>query len=307
VDVDHDPVRVLVPWDLTAEHGPWPPGLHVGVYDGTADPPADLSQVEMYVVPYATPRAIPLIKEMPALEVVQVITAGYENVVPLLGPGMILSNGRTLHDASTAEHALALILAAQRDLPQWVLQQAESQWKSHFTRSLADSQVVVVGFGSIGQALGRRLVACEATVIGVASTAREGVHGVDELPELLPHADIAVLVLPDLPATRNLFDAAMLARLPDGALVVNVGRGTAVDTAALHAETSVGRLRAALDVTNPEPLPADHPLWTDPGVIITPHVAGGSATFYPRARRFVAAQVRRFAAGQPLDNVVATG
>ena len=129
----------------------------------------------------------------------------------------------------------------------------------------------------------------------------------DELSELLPQADIAALVLPDLPSTRNLFDAEMLAHLPDGALVVNVGRGTAIDTAALHAETSAGRLRAALDVTNPEPLPADHPLWTDPGVIITPHVAGGSATFYPRARRFVAAQVCRFAAGQPLDNVVATG
>ena len=317
MDVDHDPVRVLVPWDLTAEHGPWPDGLRVGVYDGVAEPPGDLSHVEMYVVPYARPAAIPLIKEMPALEVVQVITAGYENVLPFLGPGVTLSNGRTLHDASTAEHALALILAAQRDLPVWFAQQsgpAEGRWKSHFTRSLADSRVVVVGYGSIGQALGRRLAACEAAVIGVASRARPAgdapgteVHAVAELPELLPHADIAVLVVPDLPATRNLFDATMLAHLPDGALVVNVGRGTAIDTAALHAETSSGRLRAALDVTNPEPLPADHPLWTDPGVIITPHVAGGSATFYPRARRFVAAQVRRFAAGQPLDNVVATG
>lgn len=311
MDADHDAVRVLVPWELTAEFGRWPAGLTVGVYDGTAEPPGDLSRVEMYVVPYATPHAVPLIKEMPALRVIQVITAGYENVLPFTGPGVTLSNGRGLHDASTAEHALALILAAQRDLPVWFAQQAgppEERWRSHFTRSLADSRVAVVGYGSIGQALGRRLAAAEATVIGVASRARpdEGVHGVDELPELLPHADIAVLVLPDTPTTRGLFDAAMLAHLPDGALVVNVGRGSAVDTAALHAETSAGRLRAALDVTNPEPLPADHPLWSDPGVIITPHVAGGSATFYPRARRFVAAQVRRFASGQPIDNVIVT-
>jgi phosphoglycerate dehydrogenase-like enzyme len=297
------------------------------VYDGTGEPPRDLSRVEMYVVPYATPHAVPLIKEMPALRVIQVITAGYENVLPFTGPGVTLSNGRGLHDASTAEHALALILAAQRDLPVWFAQQAgppEERWQSHFTRSLADSRVAVVGYGSIGQALGRRLEAAEATVIGVASRARPAgtahgvdvpgvtvpgvdVHGVDELPELLPHADIAVLVLPDTPATRGLFDAAMLAHLPDGALVVNVGRGSAIDTAALHAETSAGRLRAALDVTNPEPLPADHPLWSDPGVIVTPHVAGGSATFYPRARRFVARQVRRFAAGEPLENVITAG
>lgn len=312
MNVDHEAPRVLVPWDLTAEFGPWPTGLRVGVYDGTGEPPDDLSQVEMYVVPYATPRAVPLIKKLPALKVVQVITAGYENVVPLLGPGTVLSNGRTLHDASTAEHALALILAAQRDLPVWFGQQSgppSQRWRSHFTRSLADSRVVVVGFGSIGQALGRRLVAAEATVVGVASRARpdEGVHGVDELPGLLPHADIAALVLPDTPTTRDLLDAEMLARLPDGALVVNVGRGSAIDTDALLAECAAGRLRAALDVTNPEPLPSDHPLWTTPGVVITPHVAGGSATFYPRARRFVAAQVRRFTAGEPLDNVVAVG
>jgi phosphoglycerate dehydrogenase-like enzyme len=315
VDADHEAVRVLVPWDLTSEFGPWPAGLGVGVYDGAAEPPAgaDLSTVGMYVVPYARPRAIPLIEEMPALEVVQVITAGYETVLPLIRPGVTLSNGRGLHDASTAEHALALILAAQRDLPQWFGQQVERRWKSHFTRSLADSRVVIVGYGSIGQALGRRLTAAEATVVGVASKARPevdghgGVHGVDELPELLPRADIVVLVLPDTPGTRGLFGAELLGRLPDGALVVNVGRGGAIDTDALHAETATGRLRAALDVTSPEPLPADHPLWTDPGVIITPHVAGGSATFYPRARRFVAEQVRRWAAGQPLHNVVTTG
>jgi phosphoglycerate dehydrogenase-like enzyme len=166
--------------------------------------------------------------------------------------------------------------------------------------------VVIVGYGSIGKALEKRLVACEAEVVRVASRARpaERVHGIEELAGLLPDADIAVLILPDAPDTVRLFGADLMARLPDGALVVNVGRGRTLDTEALAAETATGRLRAALDVTDPEPLPADHPLWAHPGVIITPHIAGGAATFYPRARHFVADQLHRYATGVELRNVV---
>jgi len=300
--------HVLVPWEVADSHGGWPATLRIDVWNGVGDPP-DVSDVSFYAVPYSVPGAADLIGRMPRLRVVQALTAGYEQYTPLLRPGVTLCNGRGLHDASTAEHALGLILAAQRDLPVWVDNQRERRWDPHYTRSLADSRVVIVGYGSIGTALERRLLACEATVVRVASRARpeQRVHGVDALPTLLPEADIVVLILPDTDSTAGIFDAAAMAALPDGALVVNVGRGRTLDTEALAAETGRGRLRAALDVTEPEPLPADHPLWTHPGVLITPHVAGGSATFYPRARRLIADQLHRFTTGQPLRNVVREG
>ncbi|MFE6645210.1 NAD(P)-dependent oxidoreductase [Nocardioides sp. NPDC057772] len=226
-------------------------------------------------------------------------------MLPLIGPEVTLSNGRGLHDASAAEHGLGLILAAQRELPRWVRDQDAGRWQPEHTRSLADSRVVILGYGSIGAALEQRLLACEAEVVRVASRpdADRGVHGVDELPALLPTADIMVLTLPEKPGTIGLIGGEQLALLPDDALVVNIGRGRTLDTGALLAELSTGRLRAALDVVDPEPLPADHPLWST-GAIVTPHVGGGAATFYPRAERLVAEQLRRFAEGRPLLNVV---
>jgi phosphoglycerate dehydrogenase-like enzyme len=301
--------HVLVPWDLREAMGGWPAGLRADVWNGQGPPPSDISDVAFYVVPYGSPSAAELISRMPQVRVVQTLTAGYEDLLPLIGPGTTLCNGRGLHDASTAEHALGLILAAQRDLPIWCANQAQRRWDPHYTRSLADSRVLIVGFGSIGRALERRLLAAEAEVVRVASQARpdERIHGVDELPSLLATADVVVLILPNSADTAGLFDGKLMAALPDHALVVNVGRGRTLDTDALAAETGRGRLRAALDVTEPEPLPADHPLWTHQNVIITPHVAGGSATFYPRARRLVADQLHHFATGQELRNVVRQG
>lgn len=293
--------RVLLPWtDLAV-----PPGLEVTIYDGTAAPPGDLGDIELYVLPYDSGRApIELIGSMPSLRAVQSLSAGVDNVLPLVPAGVRLANGKGLHDLSVAEHALALILAAQRDLPRWIRQQDRGVWEREHTASLADSRVLLVGYGSIGKAVERYLLAGEAEVVRVASTARDGVHGIDELPALLPAADIVVLIVPGGEGTRGLLGAAELAALPDGALVVNVGRGTAIDTDALVAEVGTGRLRAALDVVDPEPLPSDHPLWTDPSVLLTPHIAGGSASFYPRAKRLVETQLARFAAGEPLLNVV---
>jgi phosphoglycerate dehydrogenase-like enzyme len=253
-------------------------------------------------MPYAVPDAVRLLPRLPRLRAVQSLSAGVEKLLPLLPAGVALHNGRGLHDASTAEHALGLILAAQRDLPRWVADQADGRWQPHFTRSLADRRVTIVGYGSIGAALERRLLACEAQVVRVARRARpeQDVHAVSDLPNLLPDTDIVVLVLPENASTAGLFGARELAALPDGALVVNVGRGRTLDTEALLAHTSTGRLRAALDVTDPEPLPAGHPLRRCPGVLITPHVAGGSAAFRPRAERLIVEQVRRFAAGREL-------
>ena len=300
--------RVLLPWDHVARALEGLPGDPViGVWDGVGEPPADLERVEFYVLPYAVDFARDLIARMPALRAVQSLSAGVEKLLPALPPGVVLCNGRGLHDASAAEHALGLILAAQRELPRWVRDQDAGRWEPHFTRSLAGSRVVVVGYGSIGRALERRLDACEAEVVRVARRARpeERVHAVAELPALLPAADIMVLVLPETPQTTGLFGADLMALLPDGALVVNIGRGRTLDTGALVEQARRGRLRAALDVTDPEPLPAGHPLRDCPGVLVTPHVAGGSDTFHPRAERLVTEQVRRFAAGEPLRNVVA--
>jgi phosphoglycerate dehydrogenase-like enzyme len=301
--------RVLVPWksvrdDLAGA------GLTVGVFSGDEPAPDDLGDVVFFTVPYDRPFGMEPLRRLTGVKVVQALTAGYEHLLPLLPDGVTLCNARGLHDASTAEHALALILAAQRELPRWTRAQDLGRWEHTHTRSLAGSRVLVVGYGSIGAALDSRLRACEASTVRVARRPRpedaDGlrVHGVDSLDVLLPEADIVVLISPLTEETRGLLDTRRLALLPDDALVVNVGRGPVLDTAAMLAEASSGRLRAALDVTDPEPLPEGHPLWKCPGVIITPHVAGGAADFYPKAAAFVASQVRAFARGLPLRNVV---
>lgn len=300
--------RVLVPWPEIRDAAA---GLdfEVELFTGEAPGPGGLDDVVFFTVPYDQPFATEPLGRMPKVQVVQALTAGYDNLLGLLPDGATLCNARGLHDASTAEHALALMLAAQRELPRWTRAQDRGDWDHTHTRSLAGSRVVIVGYGSIGGALAARLRACEAEVVGIARRARpaEGVHGAADLDGLLPGADIVVLVTPLTPETAGLMDARRLAMLPDGALVVNVGRGPVLDTGAMLAEAAAGRLRAALDVTDPEPLPAGHPLWGCPGVIITPHVAGGAAAFYPDAARFVAAQLRRFAAGEALANVVVAG
>ncbi|GAA3754843.1 phosphoglycerate dehydrogenase-like enzyme [Spinactinospora alkalitolerans] len=297
--------RVLVPWEQNRDNAA--AALRVDVYDGDSEPPADLSDVTFYVVPYARRQAVGLLERMPRLRAVQLLTAGYEHVLDVLPEGVELCNARGLHDASTAEHAVALTLAAQRELPRWADDQRRHVWRPHFTRSLADSRVLIVGYGSIGAAIEARLRPFETEVVRLARRARpdSGVHGIEELHRLLGAADIVVVVTPHTPETEGLIGAEELALLRDDALVVNVGRGPVIDTAALIAEK--GRVRAALDVTDPEPPPADHPLWEAPGVYLTPHVAGGSAAFYPRARRFVDEQLRRWAAGEPLRNRVRPG
>lgn len=300
--------RVLVQWEQNRDNAPDP--LTVDLYSGGPAPADGLEEVTFYQVPY-TPSTqdvdarLDMIARMPSLRVVQLLSAGYEHVLPLLPDHVTLCNGRGLHDAGTAEHALALILAAQRELPRWALAQREDRWEPVGLRSLADCRVVIIGYGSIGRAIERRLLPFETEVVRVASRARPGVHGIDELHGLLPGTDVVVLVTPLTEATHGLFGAAELALLPDDALVVNVGRGAVLDTGALLAEK--GRVRAALDVTDPEPPPAGHPLWRAPGVFLTPHVAGGSASFYPRARAFMDTQLARWAAGEDLANVVRRG
>jgi len=300
-------VRVWVPYpEFAVDVGSL--GHEVDVFTGQRPPPASIDEVEFYVAPYSfTPAVLELAGEMPSLRVLQVLTAGYEHVLPYLPDGVTLCNARGVHDASTAELALALMLASLRGIPEFVRGQQHAQWLHADHPSLADKTVLIVGYGSIGAAIERRVLPFEARVVRVASKSRpaDDVHGVDELPQLLPAADVVVIIAPLTASTRGLVDANFLASMRDGALLVNVARGAIVDTDALVAELHKGRLLAALDVTEPEPLPADHPLWSAPGVLISPHVGGNTSAFLPRAQRLVHSQVAKFAAGQPVDNVVA--
>ncbi len=283
--------------------------LTVDVFTGEGPAPAGVGEVDFYVAPYSfSAPALELAREMTSLRVLQLLTAGYEHVLPYVPEGVQLCNARGVHDASTAELALTLMLSSLRGIPDFVRAQQHGDWVHAEYPALADKTVLILGYGSIGEAIERRLLPFEVDVIRVASRARpDGVHGVDELPELLPRADVVVIVTPLTPATRHLVDARFLAAMRDGALLVSVARGGVVDTAALLTELQRGRLRAALDVTDPEPLPSDHPLWSAPGVLISPHVGGNSSAFLPRAARLARMQIAKFIAGEPVDNVVAVG
>ncbi|MFJ5724127.1 2-hydroxyacid dehydrogenase [Streptomyces sp. NPDC093149] len=291
-----------------------PDGFDYRFWDGEPDYPADPADCAFYVVPYmkGSEIAVRPLADMTRVRVVQTLTAGIDHVEPGLGllpAGVRLCNAKGVHEASTAELALALILASLRGVPGFVDGQAKEEWRAGFYPALADKSVLIVGYGSIGAAIEDRLAPFEcARVVRVArsarATARGPVHALDDLPALLPGADVVVLSTPLNPSTQGLVDAEFLAAMPDGALLVNVARGGVVDTGALLLELGSGRLRAALDVTDPEPLPAGHPLWHAPNVLITPHVGGSSSAFLPRAKRLVAEQLNRFASGELVRNVV---
>ncbi len=281
--------------------------ISTDLYTGADDVPASAAEVEFYVVPYSFGvEPLELAAKLPALRVMQTLTAGYDHALPFVPPGVTLCSARGVHDASTAELALTLTLASLRGIPDFVRGQDAAQWRPAAKPSLADRHVLIVGYGSIGAAIERRLLPFETTVTRVARRPRpdDGVHGIAELPALLPDADVVIVVTPLTDLTRHLIDAGFLARMKERALLVNVGRGAVVDTDALVAALHAGHVRAALDVTDPEPLPADHPLWGAPGVLISPHVGGNSTAFLPRARRLVAEQVARYVQGQPLRNVI---
>ncbi|WP_369164419.1 2-hydroxyacid dehydrogenase [Streptomyces sp. AFD10] len=293
-----------------------PEGLDYRYWDGEPDYPGDPADCAYYVVPYmkGPEVAVRPLAEMRGVQVVQTLSAGIDHVEPGLGslpPGVRLCNAKGVHEASTAELTLALVLASLRGIPGFVHGQDAEEWRSGFYPALADKSVLIVGYGSIGSAIEDRLAPFEcARVARVARSARASARGpvqtLDELPALLPDSDVVILSTPLNPSTRGLVDAEFLAAMPDGALLVNVARGGVVDTKALLAELESGRLRAALDVTDPEPLPAGHPLWHAPNVLITPHVGGSTSAFEPRAKRLLAAQLSRFAAGEPVENVVRT-
>ncbi|MCL2466942.1 MAG: 2-hydroxyacid dehydrogenase [Micrococcales bacterium] len=245
---------------------------------------------------------------VPNLRCVLLPSAGFEHALPYIPEHVSVCSGRGVHSAGTAELAVALMLAAQRGLADAVVAQSEGRWHNPFGMALADRRVLVVGAGSVASALVARLRPFEVQITQVARTARVGpdgpVHGVEDLATLLPDADIVVLTVPLDASTEHLLDAAALAALPDGALVVNVARGRVVDTDALLAELCSGRLRAALDVTDPEPLPPGHPLWSAPNTVITAHQGGNTDATSPRVTALVRRQLGHLLAGEPLENQV---
>jgi phosphoglycerate dehydrogenase-like enzyme len=297
-------VKVFLPFPASALIDV-PDVFDIEVVNATETVPASAAEVEFYVPAYEFSDAVvDAIADMPRLRIVQTLTAGVDNFRPAIPDGVTLCNAAGVHDAATSELADGLMIGAERRLAELAGAQHERRWDQQMASSLADRRVLVVGAGHMGSAFRRRLDGFECEVTMVGRSARADVHGVDELPELLTGAEIVVLILPLTEQTAGMVDAAFLARMPDGALLVNVARGPIVDTAALVAETSSGRLRAALDVTDPEPLPPEHPLWTVPGVTITPHVGGASSALWPRAYKLVSEQLRRVAAGRPLLNIV---
>lgn len=239
------------------------------------------------------------------MRVIQTLTAGVDWLVGRVPAHIQVCNARGVYDAPLAEWVVGAILAMQRGLVQSRDAQARSAWEAIEPPELLGRRVVILGIGSIGTAIADRLRPFGVEVIGVGRTARDGVRGLGELDEILPAAEILVNMLPLTGETSGLLDARRLGLLPDGALVVNGGRGRTIETAALVDELRSGRIRAALDVTDPEPLPSDHALWALPNVLITPHMAGDSPGSTLRAFALAGDQIRRFAAGEPLINDVA--
>ena len=272
---------------------------------GYSDLSANLSKVGFYVPVYMGPRdSLELIAQMPNLEVVQLLTVGVDAALEYVPEHVSLCNAVGVHDASTAELAVALVLASLRGIDDFARAMPHGEWVHDRRSSLVDRNVLIIGAGGVGQAIAHRLIPFGAEVTLVARSQRPGVVASSELPSLLPEADIVVLAVPLNMHTSGLVDDSFLSRMREGSLLVNVARGGVVDTQALVRHAQQGRIRAALDVTDPEPLPPEHPLWRIPGVLISPHVGGDTSAFLPRARALVEQQISRWRSKDPLMHVV---
>jgi phosphoglycerate dehydrogenase-like enzyme len=299
------PVVVLVPDEPGASAAESIPGVLVVRYGPDDELPAGGAEAEVLVAADRDVAGlIRLLPMMPRLRMVQTMTAGFEQWLPHLGADVLLCNARGAHGGATAEWAAAALLSLVRELPTYTRQQAERRWAAGRGGTLMGAAVLVLGAGDLATSLRDRLVPFGADVTLVGRTPRPGVRVLAELPEILPGQDAVVVMLPLDDRTRGLVDADFLARMRDGSILVNAARGAIVDTAALLAELRAGRLRAALDVTDPEPLPAGHPVWDAPGLLLTPHVGGFAPGRADRIWRVVEGQLRAYVAGVRPANTV---
>ncbi|GAA1780081.1 2-hydroxyacid dehydrogenase [Agromyces lapidis] len=301
------PLLVSVPGaTLRNALGDPPEGVEVVVWNLDSPPPA--AHLDIVVPPYmGAAERLGALAEV-STRLVQSQSIGYDDIPAALPPGHVFANAASVHETSTAELTLALVLASQRGIPDFVRAAGEGRWAPARHESLADRRVLIVGYGGVGRAIEARLEPFEVEVTRVAGHARDDergrIHGVDELPALLPEAEIVIVGVPLSDATTGLVDADFLAALPDGALVVNIARGKVADTEAILAEARSGRLRFALDVTDPEPLPDGHPLFALPNVLVSPHVGGASTAMIPRMARLLREQIDRMLRGDEPANVV---
>ena len=269
---------------------------------------ADLSEITFYVPTYMGGRpALELTKKMPNLKILQMPNAGYDDALEFVRDGMMLCNGRSIHDDSTAELAVGLTIASLRGFADFVRNQDKSSWVHVRNQSINDKRVGIIGFGSIGSTIAKMLSGFSVEVIPFTQSGRDNTIAISNLDKHLPNLDVVILILPLTAESKHLFNAQRLALMKDGALLVNVARGPIVDTNALVKELNSGRITAALDVTDPEPLPSDHPLWKAKGVLISPHVGGNTSAFEKRARRLIESQLQLLAEGKSLNNVIVAG
>jgi phosphoglycerate dehydrogenase-like enzyme len=285
-----------------------PEGIDIREFPATGDLGDQPRHADILVTGFDAARVIEVLPQLEGLRVVQTLTAGVDTLLAHIPPGVMLCDGSGVHDASVSEWVVLAILAMRRHLPEHVLSQHDATWRwASGGADLEDATVLILGYGSIGRAVEARLAPFGVKVVRVARRARDDVHSVDALPQLLPTADVVVVLVPLTTDTRGMVDAGFLAAMRPGALLVNAARGPIVDTDALVDALQREHIQAALDVTDPEPLPDGHPLWSAPGVLITPHIGGAVSRVFERGWRFAGDQVRRYLDGTPLLNEVTAG
>ncbi|MGB8179907.1 MAG: 2-hydroxyacid dehydrogenase, partial [Acidimicrobiales bacterium] len=284
-------------------------GVEYVVWDMSGPPP--VPALDIVIPPYLAGTGWATQLAGVPTRLIQSPMVGYDGIADLLPSGVVYANAASVHETSTAELTLALILASQRGLPDFVRAAEKGHWAPAWHQSLADRSVLLVGYGGVGRAIAERLSPFEVTLTRVARTARTDergeIYSIESLDELLPSADVVVVVVPLDDSTTRLIDDAFLSRMRDGTLLVNVSRGRVADTEALLKHASSGRLRIALDVTDPEPLPDGHPLFALENVLISPHVGGATTAGVPRLVRLIKEQAQRMSRGdEPLNVVLRT-
>ena len=266
------------------------------------DQPRD-GVIDLFVMPYAV--VYETLKGLGGqVRHIQSQSLGYDGAERSVPAGVTFSNAVGVHEAPTAEMAMTLILASQRGWPEVGRNQDSQSWDRPTWPGLIGARALLIGVGGIGREFEKRIAGFDIELTRVARTARDGIHGIDELPDLLPAADIVVLAVPLTDETRGLVNAAFLDRLPHGALVVNVSRGPIVETDALVEHVRSGAVRSALDVVDPEPLPAGHPLWSLPGSLLSPHLGGAVQSMNTRVDPLVLEQIDLLLRGERPKNIV---